>query len=353
MKDNISKKLRKIFKNAEGIDKLLLFNTSMQDPNFKYLTGFTSGLFEDTVTIADRRSVKVYSSPLEYGDAKRQVMEPVKVVLVNDGKKFKKDLGGELHGKAIGINGNMMPYAIFKRLKKYKPRKIIDVSEAFASARQTKSEYEVRQMRSAALITKKAMAMIQRYLKEGVTELEIASKFDEISMRLGSEKPSFSTIVCFGANAAYPHHAPDKTKLGKGDMVLIDAGATVKNYCSDISRTFIFGKGSRYKEKARIIEVVRETQLKAISAAKAGFGRLDLHNLAKENIDSADNGKYKGKFIHGLGHSLGIEVHDSSTSKKLIDGMVTTIEPGIYVEGLGGARIEDDIFITKKGHIVL
>jgi Xaa-Pro aminopeptidase len=204
--------------------------------------------------------------------------------------------------------------------------------------------------------------LIQKEFKEGMTEMELAARFDSISASLGSEGPSFKTIVCFGANAALPHHSPDRTRLRYGDFILIDAGAKVQNYCSDITRTSIFGTDkSRIpdcEKKQEMLRIVKDAQLAALRKIAPGVTGLTIHMEAQRTIDTAANGRYKGTFIHALGHSLGIEVHDGpgfspGAKQELEPGMVITNEPGIYVEGFGGVRIEDDILVTEKGAEVL
>jgi Xaa-Pro dipeptidase len=138
--------------------------------------------------------------------------------------------------------------------------------------------------------------------------------------------------------------------------VLIDAGAKVENYCSDITRTFIFGSAGNEKQK-EMLETVRKAQKEAISAIRPSKNGKEIHAIAENIINNAYSGKFKGRFIHSLGHSLGLEVHDgpgfSRQSNKLKPGMVITAEPGIYITGFGGVRIEDDIVITQSGCKIL
>jgi Xaa-Pro dipeptidase len=174
-------------------------------------------------------------------------------------------------------------------------------------------------------------------------------------MSLGASGTSFDTIVSFGKNAALPHHSPDKTRLRKGELILIDAGAKDSNYCSDITRTFAFGKiGEGQKE---MIDVVKEAQRMAIGAIRQGRDGREIHSLAENYLNETRGGKYKGRFIHALGHSVGLEVHDGpgfSKQKNILKpGMVITVEPGVYVPGFGGVRFEDDVLITEKGSEVL
>ena len=172
----------------------------------------------------------------------------------------------------------------------------------------------------------------------------------------------FPTIICFGANAAMPHHMPDDTKLGANEFVLIDCGSRYRNYCSDVTRTFIYKpdrKIAKYKKMLDMYNVVAQAQRIGMSEVMAGAQGKAAHLAAQDCIDKASKGVYKGTFIHSLGHPIGVEVHDvgvglyPSEKDKLREGMVVSVEPGIYIPGFGGVRIEDDVLVTKKGMRVL
>ncbi len=357
MDPELRKRLSKIFENCKNVDLLLLNNTEEQDPNFRYLTRFKSGVFEDDFLIAKREGIELLTSELEYETAVAQRLEGMKIRKLTraNEKEIRKEMSEELKGKRIGINGRFMPVSTYLKLRKdYKPKKIVDASDCFAKARLVKSKEEIKAIDKAASITRKALQKIQKYFKKGITEKELAKKFDEISADLGSERPSFNTIVSFGKNAALPHHMPDDTKLKNGDMLLIDAGAVVDGYCSDMTRTFVFGRDSRYEKEQEIINVVKKAQELAIEKMKQGTLGSEVDKAARDYIDIAQGGRYKGTFIHSLGHSVGIEVHDGfalypNSKVVLKEGMIFTAEPGVYVVGFGGARIEDDVLITKEG----
>jgi Xaa-Pro dipeptidase len=354
----ISKKIGCVLRES-GADKILLFNTGTRDPNFLYVTGFNSGLFEGTFTLVDEYKITVFASPLEYEDAKRMSKGQIEVIKVGGSSELSSALEKEVKGSILGVDGDFLPYKRYISMKnRLKPKKMVDASAAFLNARIIKSEPEVRSIGKAASITKEAMRMIEGILKAGITEREIASSFDSISCSIGSEEPSFKTIVCFGKNAAMPHHSPDSTRLKKGDLVLIDAGAKVGNYCSDITRTILFGIQKKSK-KSEMHEIVEEAQSLAIKAIKPGATGKDIHAISANHINTSAKGAYNGTFIHSLGHQIGIEVHDgglglSPTSDlKLKEGMVVSVEPGIYLPGSGGVRIEDDILVTRKGARIL
>ncbi len=361
MQRRLREKLDRIFASCKGIDRIVLVNSSEKDPNFTYLTGLKGGMFEDDILMADRKGITLYTGALEYETALEQRFDGLRIIRIEDAETTRALLTAALKGKRIGINGSFLPYSTYERLKKrYRPKKMVDVQDAFMKARMIKDAEELANIAKAAKITKAAQEMIRKDVKEGMTERDVARRFDDLSEGLGSEGPSFETIVSFGKNAALPHHKPDNTKLKKGDFVLIDAGAKVNNYCSDMTRTFIFGgAGAKdYKKKAEMLRIVREAQGRAIRSIKPGMTGSEVDKVARSYLDSVYNGKYKGKFIHALGHSVGIEVHDgegfSPGSKlKLKENMVITAEPGVYLTGFGGARFEDDIVITKKGRKII
>ncbi len=324
------------------------------------MTDFSGGLFENSFLLLEKGRATLFTSSLEYETAKEQAPVDMKVVNLNTKEKFEA-LKGKVKGSKIGINYKFVPYQTFMNIKKrLKPNKMVDISGAFEKARETKSEDEIRRMRAAVRITKMAILESQKRLRVGMTEKDLAAYFENAAARLGSEGLAFDTIVCFGKNAALPHHSPDDTRLKRGDFVLMDVGAKVRNYCADITRTVIFGKGKDYERKLFMLNTVKTAQQMAIAAIKEGAIGAKVHMVAQNHIDNADKGRYKGTFIHTLGHSIGVEVHDGAgrflgPGSKLVlrQGMVTSVEPGIYVPGFGGVRFEDDILVTKKGALIL
>ena len=351
-------RLRRLFSNLRGIDAVLLVNTDSVDPNFHYLTGFTSGIFEDSLLIAKRDGVYLFTYDLEYQTALDQKVGGMHVInIAKDVKSARAMLKRFIKGKRVGVNGAFIPLATYNHMRRrYKPKRFIDVSQGLIDARLIKDAGEVERIREAVRITKTAMKLIEKRCKRGMTERQLAAEFDFLQMSLGADSTSFDTIVCFGKNAAEPHHSPGNARLKKGDLVLIDAGAKVANYCSDITRTFVFaGKGDA--KQRQMINIVAKAQKIAMSEAKPDRKWRLMHDAAAKYIDEVEDGMYKGRFITAVGHSLGIEVHDSPATtlftNKLEAGMVVTDEPGIYIPGFGGVRIEDDILITRKGYKIL
>jgi Xaa-Pro aminopeptidase len=188
-------------------------------------------------------------------------------------------------------------------------------------------------------------------MKTGVTESELAGRLDFEIRKLGATN-SFDTIVAFGPNASRPHHQPSERKLKKRDTVLIDVGARYKGYCSDITRSLAVGKPSRLFERA--YDAVQQAQTAAIKMIKAGAKIQQIDAAAREAISKYDLPVYG----HGTGHGFGLEIHESPFLKadgkgKLKAGEVITIEPGVYIPGKLGVRIEDDVLVTNTGYKIL
>ncbi|MGC8669726.1 MAG: M24 family metallopeptidase [Candidatus Micrarchaeia archaeon] len=358
--ENMRGKLLKILDRA-NVDKVLIINTGIIDSNFLYVTGFTSGVFEDTALVIERSGETLITSALEYETAIEQKPNWMKVLKVNNGKEFESALQKSVNGKRIGINGAFLPYKYVRFIKRLGASTIIDISEEFAKTRLVKDIDELSKIKAANRIVKKAFKEIPRYFHKGVTEKEIAARFDYLMMKNGASGPSFQTIVSFDKNSALPHHMPDDTKLEPNSIVLIDAGAKYENYCSDVTRTFIFKpnkKTSKYRRIIDIYETVKNAQTLALKSVKPDVEASVPHINAESYINTAKGGIYKGTFIHSLGHSIGIDVHDGmglsrGANFKLKPGMVFSDEPGIYIEGFGGVRIEDDVVVTENGAVVL
>jgi len=216
-----------------------------------------------------------------------------------------------------------------------------------------KDRTEINKIRKSIDIAEKAFRAMRRKIKVGMDETEIAALLEYEMRTRGSLKPSFPTIVAEGKNAALPHAEPGKRVIKKGSLLLFDWGATSDYYCSDLTRMLFIGKiPPRFKA---VYNIVLEAQQKAIKAVAPGKRMCDIDALARDHIT---NSGYGEKFGHGLGHGLGLDIHEAPSVRfkvtdKFEPGMVLTIEPGIYLPGSGGVRIEDDVLVTSRGHEVL
>lgn len=215
--------------------------------------------------------------------------------------------------------------------------------------RMVKDAEEIASIRAACGIADATFAHIQLFMQPETVELDVAMELEWFMRRQGARRPAFESIVASGENSAIPHAEPGERRFRAGDLVTLDFGAEVDGYTSDITRTVVIGKASA--EQRRIYETVLEAQLRAIEGIRPGVKCADIDAIARQVITDAGYGKH---FTHSLGHSLGLSVHDgvgfSDKSEVVLEpGMVFTVEPGIYIDGFGGVRIEDDVLVTEDG----
>ena len=222
-----------------------------------------------------------------------------------------------------------------------------DVTDAIAGLRLIKTPTEQERMRQAGQIADSVVREAVRRLRLGMTELDLAAEIDLLLKRAGGT--AFSTIALFGENSAHPHGEPSSRELREGDFVLLDLGGVHEGYCSDITRTMVMGEPSR--EQRRMFETVLEAQQAAVEAVAPGQPLAQVDADARSLIDSRGYGEH---FIHRVGHGLGLEAHELPSVHGLNQepmrvGMVFSVEPGIYIPGLGGVRIEDCVIVAEEG----
>ena len=215
--------------------------------------------------------------------------------------------------------------------------------------REVKDEDELALMSKACQITGDAFERILSEIREGVTEKELALKLDFDMLSHGASGIAFSTIVAAGAHGSLPHAVPGDYKIRKGDMITMDFGAKFGGYCADMTRTVALGKPT--DEMHKVYETVLAAQQKAQNAVMAGKCCRDIDAIARNYIDQAG---YAGRFGHGLGHSVGIDIHEnprcSTTCNAILkENQIMTVEPGIYLPGVGGVRIENSVIVKKDG----
>jgi Xaa-Pro aminopeptidase len=223
------------------------------------------------------------------------------------------------------------------------------LSKLILEQRARKDATELASIKAAQAIAEKALAHILDYIKPGRTELEIAIELEEYGRRQGSEKPAFDYIVAAGKNSSKPHAEPSDYKVRAGDFITLDFGMTVNGYRSDMTRTIAV---SHVSDKQReVYELVLKAQTAALEQIKAGAKCFDIDKTARDIIEAS---AYKGLFGHGLGHSLGLEIHEQPSFSPLSEalapaGAVMSVEPGVYIPGEFGVRIEDIVHVTKDG----
>ena len=356
-------RVRKIARMAESegkeFDFILLKNATEPhlDLSFFFITGLEAGLFEGCALAAyPDGETSVYTSKLEEQSALKG-SKRFHVITFRDRNNLagllKKDLsdGGSLK---IGINSNELTHKSFEDFRTIFPKaQFVDVSSPIVRARMVKDEHEIAAIRESARIASRAFPKLLDNLKDGMTEYEAAAFLNSTMQALGAQGPSFDTIVAFGENSAEPHYSPGSVKLKKGHFALFDYGAKYRRYCSDITRTVVYGKSN--EQQREIYNIVREANQLGIEASKIGTKAGEVHEKVSKFINAT---KYKGRFIHSTGHTIGLAVHDGAVihpafNAIIEENMVFTIEPGIYVPGFGGVRIEDDVVVRKNKAEVL
>ncbi|NLL49342.1 MAG: aminopeptidase P family protein [Firmicutes bacterium] len=219
--------------------------------------------------------------------------------------------------------------------------------------RMIKSEEEVANIRKAASIADEAFAKLLPTIRSGLTEREIALELEFLMRKAGASAMSFDPIIASGPRSALPHARPGERILSVGDFVVFDFGCVVNGYCSDMTRTLVIGEPE--EKHLLIYDLVLEAQERSLAAVGPGKTGVEIDAIARNIISDAGYGEYFG---HGLGHSLGLEVHESPRLSKLDEtvlqpGMIVTVEPGVYLPDFGGVRIEDLVLVTEDGHEVL
>ena len=223
------------------------------------------------------------------------------------------------------------------------------VSQAPERLRQIKTEAEAANIRKACDITSEAYAQILGKIREGMTEKELRIELDFLQLKLGARGNSFDTIIASGENGSLPHAIPSDRKLRKGDMITMDFGCIFNGYMSDMTRTVALGEPSKVMRK--VYETVLEAQLMGVEILAPGKNCFEIDKQIRNFIDAKG---YAGRFGHGLGHSVGIDIHENPRLSQFCHdtvqvGHVLTVEPGIYLPGVGGVRIEDTCLVVPGG----
>lgn len=257
--------------------------------------------------------------------------------------------------KRVGYDPLHTPEAYIIRMRKTTGRSVtwVPLSSATQAVRIRKDPDEIRALRKAGNLVARGFQHIKKIARPGMRECELAAEFESHIKRHGALKPSFDSIVAAGENAAFPHYITGNRILRKNDIVLCDIGALFEGYCSDLTRTFFLGRISPLGQT--IYNTVARAQKLAIEAVKPGVKTAQIDRIARDEIERAGYGR---RFIHSTGHGVGVEIHEPpwvgpTATDTLEPGMIITVEPGIYLQGWGGVRIEDTLLVTKNGYEIL
>jgi Xaa-Pro dipeptidase len=336
----------------EPPEAILIFNRKGLDRNYLYLTGHSGGVFENCGLIAEREGTLIlFSSSLEEELSETAIGYDDIIVYSDEDERetiLKKALSAY---KRVGVAYERIPHAFYRRIETLAEGiKLSDVSSAFRLARMVKSEYEIERITQACTIAEKVGRGIPSMLFSGVMENDLRAEIDYRIKKEGGGGPAFDTIVAFGENTSKPHYTGGAVPLRPGEHVLVDFGVEYAGYRSDITRVYF--TGSPQSGLLELYSTVNKAKELAFSLIADGVNAHGVEERVKTYIDSHE--RYRGRFIHSLGHSIGLDVHDDSYPIKSHDGMfcenmVLTVEPGIYLPGLYGVRLEDDIIVRKEG----
>ncbi|MBQ7924444.1 MAG: aminopeptidase P family protein [Clostridia bacterium] len=333
---------KKIFESLQGNADALYVNCGCL---MRYATGFAP---EDGAVVVDKDGVTLYTDS-RYIEAAEKLFAGTEVTPTLWSGKTKADILKKY--KTVAVSFQETSHAEFLQLKEIGVE-LQNADEPLSALMEKKNEWELSRIEKACEIAEDAFLMLLPQIKEGMTETEVAALLEYNMRKLGAQGLAFETIMAFGAHAAVPHHETGDAKLRFGDEILIDFGCKVDGYCSDITRTFLFGDDNKHEE-----------------FKKAYAHVLRAHELAKEKITSGMTGKqadavareylkehgYGELFTHSLGHGIGLNVHEkpavSPRSEKVLeDTMVFSDEPGVYKAGEYGIRIEDTVTL-KEGKV--
>ena len=330
----------------DSIDAVLITS----DINRRYFTrmkssaGYLLAFKEKAYLIIDFR----------YIEKAKAIAQNCEVVLLTDLKSQLNELLSINNATNIAVESDTVTIKELANIKKLIGDYNIDASDSLSYAirdlRAVKSQDEIEKITKAQRIAEDAFEHICGFIKPGVTEKEIALELDFFMLKNGAEALSFDTIALTGKNTSLPHGVPSDCRVQKGDFVLMDYGAVYEGYHSDMTRTVCVGEPR--EEMKKIYEIVLDAQLMALKAVRANMTGAEIDSIARDYI--AQQG-YGDNFGHGLGHGVGMEIHEypncsKSGTSKLLQNMIVTIEPGIYIPGKFGVRIEDFVVITNNGY---
>jgi Xaa-Pro aminopeptidase len=351
LQPDYTKRRERAFRSLKAFGAKNLLITSPH--NVSYLTGFTG---EDSFLWLSSKEVLLLSDGRYEEQIESEVLgvdvliRPPSTTII-DAAAQALNLRAETE---IWVEASNTSLAQWERLKDQMPtRNLASCSGIVERLREIKDGYELSLIEDSIDVAQRAYRATSELLSPDMTEKQIADDLDFAMRKLGAEAAAFKTIVGVGARSALPHGRPSSKRLGESSFVLIDWGAKKNGYMSDLTRVLFTGKPPSRLEK--MYRAVLDAQLAAIQAIEPGRLMSDVDIVARESLQNAGLEK---RFTHGLGHSFGLEIHETvrlgkGQTRPLEVGMVVTVEPGVYIPGLGGVRIEDDVLVTEYGNRIL
>ncbi len=333
----------------KNLDGLLVTSPA----NISYLTDYLS---RDSWLLLSKKENYYLTDSRYTAEASKYLKADFQVKQINSsGKDYLKKLCQQLKLKNLGFEGKNLTYAQYHKLSEAlgKTVNLIHTHNLVEDLRQIKTAQEIDKIRQATRITVNALNFIRDLIQPGRSEIEISGELERFIRYNGGTGSAFDIIVASGPNSSYPHHITSSRKIGKNEIVLIDIGAEFQGYKSDLTRVFFSGRIPVLAQ--RIYTIVLKAQKEAIGRIKPGVSTAEIDRVARQVI--AKNG-FARAFAHNLGHGVGLEVHEApgisgKASIILKKNMVFTIEPGIYLPGKFGVRIEDVVLVTQKGVEIL
>ncbi len=324
-------------------------------PNVRYLSGFTGS--NGAVLLTADRSL-LFTDPRYQTQAPQESDCEVKIA---KGPLFKEVASWikRLRVRSLAFEQNRISFEEYRQVQEQaRGVRLLPIVGAIETLRMVKSDEEIATIRAAVQLNSAALEYALKRFKPSMTEIDLAAEIEYRMRRLGADGSAFETIVASGVRSALPHARPTDRVIQRDELLLIDMGANVAGYASDMTRTHAVGKLDA--KKRRIYRAVLESQLAAIDAVKPGVSCASVDRAARDRLRSfgTRTENLDKLFIHSTGHGLGLEIHERprvgrKETTKLQAGMVITIEPGVYEEGLGGVRIEDTVVVTARGCEIL
>lgn len=339
-------RLRASFERA-GVEALLVSHLI----DIRYLTGFTGS----SALLLVGTTGAVITTDGRYRDQAAEQLAAAGVaadLVVGDGSAQQAALttAAPTDGR-LGLQADHVTWAQQRRYADglFDGTELVPTSGLVEELRIVKDAGEVARIRAASAVADAALSAIRSHLLESPTEAEFGLELDTTMRQLGASGPSFETIVASGPNGAMPHHRPSGRRITDGDLVVLDFGALVDGYCSDMTRTIAVGDVGA--EARRMLEVVGASQEAGVAAVRPGATCAQVDQACRDVIEAAGWGQ---EFVHSTGHGVGLEIHEaprvaSTSTATLAAGHVVTVEPGVYLTGRGGVRIEDTVLVTAAG----